>query len=170
MKIPKFAQSIKSYRETGEFPNPGKRTEFTDEDAQRNLDNSMGAIDHWKELDEGPLDLAKGKPGEVLLAGRHSGEYTEAQFNGNSRDGELMVHFNRPSERYGATTATYSKFDHDSVDTVTAFNNNGYVSNSHSHIDYRLASSGPTDLSGSEPVTVTLTPQAEDGYWVRDSQ
>ncbi len=163
-QAPRFAQSINTFRETGEFASDKDRVDLGKEDAQRYLDNARDSFSYWQSLDEGAMDMAKGRPGEVYLASDRPGEGTRVEFRGNAIRGEMMTHTHRPSTRYGATFASYTQFSPDSVDQITVMNNNEvYHNDSFVHVDYRISSDGPIKL-GPGSTTVELKPRATGGY------
>ena len=165
IRIPKFANAIRNYRESGQFPESPEKHDLAPTDAQRILDQDLASIDHWRSLDEGPKDLRKGQIGDVLLTGPFKSKgYIEAQFQGTNTDGELMVYQNTPDMNYGASYATYTKYQGVNVEKIesTAFNGD-LLDNTYTHVDIRLTLGGrPTD----EP----SKPIAQSGYFFRSKE
>ncbi len=162
--VPDYAKALKTYRDDGEFIGQSDRVELSQAESQRMLDGSFAALKRFKALDESDQDLNKGQVGDVKLASSVSGEYTQAQFTEEGGRTTLLVVENEPSTHYGATRASFTNFGPTAVESAQVTNNNGIALHSSlTHVDYRLSTSGPTEL-GKDPISVTLTPRAVAGY------
>lgn len=165
MNVPAFAQPyVSEFQSKGTVSGDFNRFELNKEDAERTLDNLKDEFTRWKGLDETDADLAKGKPGEVVVAGYAEGEQTTATFSGTTQSGELTVFENEPTTHYGASYFSTTKFQPQSADRLDLMDFMGeYSRPSLLHVDRQLSSDGPISLGGG-PVTVTLKDHATGGY------
>lgn len=170
MNVPNYAKpAYDHYQKTGTLPGQTEKRKMDRQDAEERLVQMKDEFTHWQQLDETDADLAKGKPGEVRVAGSMDPQGgTTAVFQGDTQNGQLEVFQNEPNMHYSYTGFSATRFTPQSAEQFSTMHSDvsGHtLSPSLTHVDRQLASDGPVDLVGG-PVTITLKDHAQGGYSV----
>ncbi|MFN8613547.1 MAG: hypothetical protein U0931_38770 [Vulcanimicrobiota bacterium] len=167
MQIPAYATAtVNAYQTSGSLE--GKRNRLDYQTLVASLQNLKDDFTYWQRLDESEFDLAKGKPGQVLVSTHpDSGACTEVRFSGDTYDGELAVTVHEPNPNFGFSSYQQVKFTARSAESLLV--SDGPSGANLVHIERNLTWSDPVIL-GTGPTSPMLTDHAWAGYTIHQGQ